>query len=120
MRKIFIIILFLLLAAAGLSAAKLVHNKINRSIVSPVSNITPREVLKNLLGTEVLETAQALTASVSGVRVIFPKNGEFESLIRTLQTVLDRATMEGKAAEIDLRFDKPVIRYGTGSGNISN
>ena len=64
----------------------------------------------------VLETpptilGDTLTASISGARVLFDKNQNFETQIRTLQLVLPRFKMEnGKFTQIDLRFSKVVFR----------
>ncbi len=44
---------------------------------------------------------------------IFPKIDKYDDLVRALQTVLNRATIDRKPVEIDLRFNKPVMRYGT-------
>jgi hypothetical protein len=56
--------------------------------------------------------SEPVVASISGVTVIFPRSFDYTMLMKTLQTILNRATMERKIKTIDLRFEKPVINYG--------
>lgn len=50
-------------------------------------------------------------ASVSGIRVVFAKDKDFSSQVRALQLVLGRLTIDKVPKEIDLRFNKVIIRY---------
>lgn len=65
----------------------------------------------------VVETApvflsDAIIASVAGVSVFFSPEKEPGAQVRALQLVLPKLTMEDrKVKEIDLRFNKVVIRY---------
>lgn len=52
-----------------------------------------------------------IQASISGVTVFFAADKDLDTQVRALQLVLPTIKMEGKAAEIDLRFNKVVIRY---------
>jgi len=50
--------------------------------------------------------------SSEGVTVIFSTQKDIETQARTLQTVLSKAKIEGKAVSlVDFRFDKIVVRY---------
>lgn len=56
-------------------------------------------------------SGDTITASISGVLVLFEQGGNFATQIKTLQLVLPRLKMESrKITEIDLRFSKVVIR----------
>ncbi len=126
MKKAIILPLFLIGTVSVLSigviakTAPVWQSKISGSkIVRPV--IVPD--LKIALGNKLMEsnippdlpvweTNDALVASFSGTVVYFPKNQEFSGPIRALQIIWNRFTIEGrKPKEIDLRFDKPVLRY---------
>lgn len=52
-----------------------------------------------------------IQASISGVTVFFAADKDLDTQVRALQLVLPTIKMDGKAAEIDLRFNKVVIRY---------
>lgn len=53
----------------------------------------------------------SIIASVSGIRVIFTADRDFFPQVRALQLILGRLTIDKMPKEIDLRFDKVVIRY---------
>jgi hypothetical protein len=53
-----------------------------------------------------------IQASISGVTVMFAADKDLATQVRALQLVLPTIKMEGKKAyEIDLRFNKVIIRY---------
>jgi hypothetical protein len=53
-----------------------------------------------------------IEASISGIRVLFPYKTDQNSHLLALQIIYKEITMEkGKPKEIDLRFQKPIIRY---------
>jgi hypothetical protein len=58
-------------------------------------------------------SGEVLAASVSGVRVLFSREKDLDLQVRALQLVLPGVRMEEKRVEeIDLRFDKIILRYG--------
>lgn len=94
--------------------AGFIYLKIEPKILSPLGQTSYLSTLtKALDGVVPVEYSDRLIASVSGITVIFPKSDNYDNLVRALQMVLNRATMENKPVEIDLRFNKPVLRYGT-------
>lgn len=108
MRQIALIILIIL----GVTGYFFVKQR--AQVLSPVStDIHAVSLSKALNGVVTVEYSDRLIASVSGITVIFPKSDNYDNLVRALQMVLNRATMENKPVEIDLRFNKPVLRYGT-------
>ncbi|MDO8515205.1 MAG: hypothetical protein Q7S14_01770 [bacterium] len=107
MRKIALLILIII-------GGFFIYFKKGQAFVSPLGErIYLPALAKALNGIVPVEYSDKLVATVSGVTVIFPKTKEYDNLVRALQTVLNRATMEKKPVEIDLRFDKPILRYGT-------
>lgn len=59
-----------------------------------------------------LEAQDYLIASSSGILIYFPKDKDLSLTVKALQLVWQRVTMEQKRPkEIDLRFNKPVLRY---------
>ncbi len=87
--------------------------------VSPISQPSSVYDLMTLLGKSGLRISQTpvivdgtIQASVSGVSVLFAPDKDLAVQVRSLQLVLPRLTMEGKKVlEIDLRFNKVVVRY---------
>lgn len=107
MRKIALLVPVLFIAG-------FIYMKIEPKILSPLGQTVYLSTLtKSLNGIIPVEYSDRLIASVSGITVIFPKVGNYDNLVRALQTVLNRATMEKIPVEIDLRFNKPVLRYGS-------
>jgi len=54
----------------------------------------------------------SIQASISGITAVFSPEKDLFSQVRSLQLVLGRLKMEEKnAKEIDLRFNKVVVRY---------
>lgn len=77
------------------------------------SNVSLMTKLDELYQTEVslVETEQKVTAIMGGWRVIFSKTKDQNLQIRALQEVTGRLRMDaGQAQEIDLRFDKVIVR----------
>lgn len=108
MRKVALLVLLLVLIF-GFVVVRQEHK-----LLSPVSGgVYLTALSKALDGVMPIEFSDRLVATVSGVTVIFPKTDKYDDLVRALQTVLNRATMEKRPVEIDLRFDKPVMRYGS-------
>ncbi len=57
-------------------------------------------------------SGNSIAASISGTTVLFSQRKDFRIQARALQLVLMRIKMDTKAPrEIDLRFDKVVLRY---------
>ena len=120
MRKIFLFAVFLILISGFvLLSYKIVKEKWRHKLLSPISDeIFSSVLVKNVeSGSFIIqnmpqEFTNEVVASISGVTVIFPKISDYSELIKTLQTILSGATMERKIIEIDLRFDKPVVKYG--------
>lgn len=55
---------------------------------------------------------EKLIASISGYSIIFSYQKDLETQVRSLQLILPRLKMENKTVkEIDLRFNKVIIRY---------
>lgn len=53
-----------------------------------------------------------ISATISGITVIFSKDKDLNAQVRALQLVLSRPTMGSKKiVEIDLRFNKVVLRF---------
>lgn len=67
-------------------------------------------IKNNLSNFPVYYQDDAIVASVSGLKVLFPKNGDYPKSVKALQTVLSAVTMDGEIRIIDLRFDKPVLK----------
>ncbi|MCL4397591.1 hypothetical protein M1403_01035 [Patescibacteria group bacterium] len=87
--------------------------------VSPISQEPTAYDLLSLLtknnltvsGTPVIVDG-TMEATVSGVLALFSLDKDLALQVRSLQLVLPRLTMEDKQVkEIDLRFDKVVLRY---------
>lgn len=51
-----------------------------------------------------------ITASVSGVLVIFATEKDLPTQVRTLQLILPRLRIDNKIKEVDLRFNKVIVR----------
>ncbi len=120
MRKALLFLLFLVIISGFLLLSyKIIREKWEHKLLSPIAGqIYTVALSKALEGENFIERNQPveytdrIVASVSGVIIIFPKTEDYSYLVRALQTVLTGATMERKIVEIDLRFDKPVIKYG--------
>ncbi len=87
-------------------------------VVAPFSNPDPLVSFSSMLSVAGVSQdmpptilGDTITASISGVRVLFDKSQSWETQIRTLQVVLPQLKMEGKKyTEIDLRFAKVIFR----------
>ena len=122
MRKAVLLGLILLVLFAGVGVWQ--KGKIRQRFwpvkaVSPISQPSSVYDLMTLLGKSGLRISQTpvivdgtIQASVSGVSVLFAPDKDLAVQVRSLQLVLPRLTMEGKKVlEIDLRFNKVVVRY---------
>ncbi len=59
-----------------------------------------------------IQEGTTITASISGVRVLFSSERSLATQAKALQLVLGKIKMEGKLPlEIDLRFNKVVLKY---------
>ncbi|MEK7127327.1 MAG: hypothetical protein AAB838_01210 [Patescibacteria group bacterium] len=106
MRKIALLVLIIL--------GFFIYFKKDQTFISPLGNVVYSTALSKALdGIAPVEYSDRLVATVSGITVIFPKIDKYDDLVRALQTVLNRATIDRKPVEIDLRFNKPVLRYGS-------
>lgn len=118
MRKT-VIALVVVLAVAG--AGLLVKQRFfpEGRLILPYSSVSPARQLTDILGTgdinptgQIIIKGSTMEASVSGVLVLFSSDKDLGLQVRTLQLILPRLKMEDKVAkEIDLRFNKVVIRY---------
>lgn len=55
---------------------------------------------------------QSLVAKSATTDIIFPQNGDVATVVTTLQTLINGFRMKGTLPTvIDLRFDKPVVRF---------
>lgn len=63
-----------------------------------------------LLGIPVV-LGDSIKASVSGVQVVFGIDKDISIQVRALQLVLGKLTINRLPKEIDLRFNKAIIRY---------
>lgn len=87
-------------------------------IISPLIKESPTYDLAALLekngmtSTTPVLTNGAIVASVSGILVSFSQTKDLAQQVRALQLVLPKVKMdERKVVEIDLRFNKVVIKY---------
>lgn len=62
-----------------------------------------------ILGLPVV-SGDVIEASISGKRVIFSRDKDIISQVRALQLILPRLKMDTNIKEIDLRFNKVVLR----------
>lgn len=119
-RKVILIITFclvLILIAIILFVIKLNQNK--KMFVSPFSKEDIIQSLaanleKSKLPLESSPTilGDTITASISGVRVLFSKDKDLGSQIHALQLVLSGLKIDKEQiTEIDLKFDKTIIRH---------
>lgn len=53
----------------------------------------------------------SIQASISGIRVIFGVEKDIPSQVRALQVVLGKLTINKLPKEIDLRYNKVIIKY---------
>ncbi|MDP3973661.1 MAG: FtsQ-type POTRA domain-containing protein [Candidatus Daviesbacteria bacterium] len=57
----------------------------------------------------------------SDKKIIFKIDGTLETQLASLQLIVEKAKINSDILEfIDLRFDKPVVRYGQGQNNLRN
>ena len=90
-----------------------------KDMANPLPVFSTEENLKktfNLVGYEIKELSDFDTyyeATLSSrLVVIIGKDKDFSSQVASLQFILNRSKIEGKIpTKIDLRFDKPVLKY---------
>ncbi|MBI4100062.1 hypothetical protein HY440_03575 [Candidatus Microgenomates bacterium] len=93
-------------------------SQIDHSVATPYSSPDPSTTLATELSRAGITLDSApqilganINASMSGIMVIFSRDGDLVSQARTLQLLLPRLKMENKKiTEIDLRFNKVVVR----------
>lgn len=116
-KKIILFLILSLLIAAGILIWNVRFDK--QTLFIPYFSPPPEkqlvnELTKNNININSLPavSGNTLTSSISGTTVIFTSSKDFGPQIRALQLVLGGIKMEGKIPkEIDLRFDKVVLRY---------
>lgn len=91
-------------------------------LISPLPN---KSYVKNEDLKKILESSKIDVSSISistdssylvslkdGGKVVFNKNKDLFSQVRSLQIILSRLTIDGKRLKsLDFRFDKPVVSY---------
>lgn len=119
--RLFTISVVTLLVIITISSIAVFYTKLlpKEKVISPVP--TPPVVLELLAtlenrGFEVealpFEEESSVIASVSGTKIIFSKSKSPQSQVKALQLVIESLKMEAvKPKEIDLRFDKVILRY---------
>lgn len=113
------IVFVLLLALVLIGAGVFIYTKQQKKAPGEFFQKPPAYELtklleKNGIGISGLPTVinNNLMASVSGILVTFSLDKDLEVQVRALQLVLPRLKMESKPAkEIDLRFNKVIIKY---------
>ena len=114
MKKFVLVIIALLVICVGI----VVVMRQTPKILSPLIATSPVYKLASLLSknglvstTPVIENG-ALIASVSGILVSFSPQKDLAEQVRALQLVLPKVKMDQRQViEIDLRFNKVVIKY---------
>ncbi len=116
--KKILLLVFGLLALSGLavvvwqkdaffSSKILVPNSSGDVVLSVVSNIEKSGLTLGGIPTVLGDSIQA---SISGVQVFFAVDKDISSQVRALQLVLGKLTINKLPKEIDLRYNKVIIR----------
>lgn len=87
-----------------------IQSPVSSGEVIPVLSTSLEKAGLSISGQPVI-LGDSITASISGVRVIFGIDKDLSFQVRALQLVLGRITIDKRPAEIDLRFSKVVIKY---------
>lgn len=114
MLKLFLFLGMLLLACLGIIYFfSRPHQIITPLVKTPLSYDLSSILEKNgLVATTPITVNGAVLASVSGILVSFSPEKDFLQQVRALQLVLPKVKMDEKRVfEIDLRFNKVVIKY---------
>lgn len=93
-----------------LSRSTAIINPLSRpSLVYDLSAILEKN---GLVFTPLIIKDGSVMASISGILVTFSTQKDFLAQVRALQLVLPKVKMDGsRVSQIDLRFDKVVIKY---------
>lgn len=114
----YLAVLFLIIFVLALAIWKKQHEVLGVSVISPLTADDPMFVLISqleksaiLLDSPPVVTMDTITASISGIRVLFSKDNNLETQVRSLQLVLPRLRIDHRnISEVDLRFNKIIIR----------
>jgi len=115
MKKLLLVLLLLFIVCLGIVYVLRQSSK----ILTPLSQSSPVYDLvaileKNQIYLTIppIMNGGAIQASISGIVVSFSPDKDFSQQIRALQLVLPKVKMDTKrVSEIDLRFNKVVIKY---------
>lgn len=119
--RLFFISLAVLLISIFLIAGGYIYNlkKSNQKVQNPIAKQPQSlELVKELkaasfkIESSLFENQNTIIASVSGSKVVFSKTKSIKTQVKSLQLLLDSLKMDmAKPNEIDLRFDKVIVRF---------
>ena len=117
MRKIFSVVAVILIILFGVifwQRERIFSSGLKIPFISREPTVVLAENLEKaglgLSGLPIIST-DTIEASISGIRVFFDTTKDFLPQVRALQLVISRRTIDKIPKEIDLRFNKVVIRY---------
>lgn len=114
-----LITLVSVLTITGIAIFLYYHSQENLPVQNPTSSQTTLLKLASELKLADLplestpfEQNGVITASISGTKVLFSTRKDLKKAIKALQLIKAKLKMDSvKPSEIDLRFDKVVVRY---------
>lgn len=113
MKKITVVFLFLFLVLAAGTVVFISRHQTLTPVYKKEAVLGLLEALSNqgigVSGLPVMRE-KVIEASIAGKRVVFSDDGDIKSQVRALQLILPRLKMDARVSEVDLRFNKVVLR----------
>jgi hypothetical protein len=108
---IFVVFIILLIFIFKKLIFKTESDKIGTKPIDVISNLRQAANLKNISFSEIkLNNDFDIVATYQGIKILFSSAGDFEKKILSLQKVLKSTKMKTGVKEIDLRFNKIILR----------
>ena len=105
------------LASPDLSLGK----KLDDSLINDLLRIIDKLKTFGIKSDDMVVDKENLVLINSLPRIVFRISNDIDNQLAALQLILNKARIDDDKLEfIDLRFDKPVIRYGKGQSNLRN
>lgn len=95
--------------------------KLDESLVNDLLKIIDRLKTFGIKSNDLVVDKKKLVLINSLPRIVFRIRADINNQLAALQLILNRSRIDDDKLEfIDLRFDKPVVRYGKGQSNLRN
>lgn len=98
-----------------------IGKNLDKVLINNLLKIADKLKIFAINGNEFILEKENLILSNALPKIIFKMNSEIDNQLAALQLILENAKIGDKEIEfIDLRFDKPIVRYGQRQSNLRN